>query len=241
MSTVAGGTIEADYRDGLGTYACFFNPGNITTDGEYLYLTDINNHCIRRIDIATTMVTTLAGGSYGSIDGIGTAAKFMHPNGITGDSRYLYISEPEVDRIRRIEIATRTVETISSPGDFDIPNGLATDGLYLYVAEGGNGGTIKRMSLATMQVETLSTEFINPVNLLLNGTNLYIVDRLGHVIKKMDLYTKEVSVVGGSTSNSGSRDGIGGDARFNQPGGITTDGIFLYITDMGNNMIRRIE
>jgi hypothetical protein len=49
-----------------------------------------------------------------------------------------------------------------------------------------------------------------------------------------------VATIAGS-ARSGSLDGIGTSAEFSRPTGIITEGIFLYITDTGNNMIRRIE
>ena len=44
-----------------------------------------NNHCIRTIDTATTVVRTLAGyGSPAFEDGIGTHAGFYYPHGLAG-------------------------------------------------------------------------------------------------------------------------------------------------------------
>jgi hypothetical protein len=40
---------------------------------------------------------------------------------------------------------------------------------------------------------------------------------------------------------AGYLDSIGFDARFNAPWGITNDENYLYVTDFGNNLIRRID
>ncbi len=45
---------------------------------------------------------------------------------------------------------------------------------------------------------------------------------------------------GGQPGSSGSADGTGSAARFNGPGGIATDGANLYVTDSGNNTIRKV-
>ncbi|MFV2058989.1 MAG: hypothetical protein ACC707_21225, partial [Thiohalomonadales bacterium] len=45
----------------------------------------------------------------------------------------------------------------------------------------------------------------------------------------------------GALDVSGTADGIGIDARFNTPGGITTDGSYLYVSDSLNSTIRQIE
>ena len=59
----------------------------ITADDTNLYVTDRNNHTIRKIVIATGVVSTFAGsaGSSGSTDATGTAARFSYPYGITTD------------------------------------------------------------------------------------------------------------------------------------------------------------
>jgi DNA-binding beta-propeller fold protein YncE len=65
----------------------------ITSDGTSLYVSDTNS-TIRRIDIASAEVTTLAGSadSRGSADGTGSAARFDTPSGITSDGTSLYIA-----------------------------------------------------------------------------------------------------------------------------------------------------
>ena len=51
-------------------------------------LQDQHNHMLRRIRLSTAVVTTVAGtaGVSGSTDGIGTAASFNFPSGITMDA-----------------------------------------------------------------------------------------------------------------------------------------------------------
>ena len=43
------------------------------------------------------------------------------------------------------------------------------------------------------------------------------------------------------TGSSGSANGTGTSASFNSPHGITTDGTNLYVADMSNHLIRKIE
>ena len=49
-----------------------------------------------------------------------------------------------------------------------------------------------------------------------------------------------VTTLAGSGS-SVSANGTGTSSSFNGPQGITTDGTNLYVTDMGNNLIRQIK
>ena len=89
--------------DATGTSAIFNNPTGITTDGTNLYVADHINHRIRKIVISTGVVTTLAGSSIGSTDGIGTSAKFNYPRGITTDGANLYVADLYNHRIRKID------------------------------------------------------------------------------------------------------------------------------------------
>jgi len=59
---------------------------------------------IRKIDIATGAVTTLAGteGVYGSMDGVGSAASFYRPYGITTDGFNLFVTDTYNNTIRKI-------------------------------------------------------------------------------------------------------------------------------------------
>ena len=58
---------------------------------------------IRKIVIATGVVTTLAGKNWGYADGTGTSADFSVPKGITTDGTNLYVADAWNHRIRKIE------------------------------------------------------------------------------------------------------------------------------------------
>ena len=90
-----------------GTSATFKYPIDLTTDGANLYVIDNTNSIIRKIVIATKVVTTLAGsGSVGEADGTGTSASFNKPRGISTDGSYLYVGDYENHKIRKVAIAT---------------------------------------------------------------------------------------------------------------------------------------
>ena len=62
------------------------------------------NYTIRKIVISTGVVTTIAGtaGSGGIEDGVGVAAQFQLPTGITTDGTNLYVADSYNDTIRGI-------------------------------------------------------------------------------------------------------------------------------------------
>src|SRR3989304_1269539 len=73
------------------------------------------------------------------------------------------------------------------------------------------------------------------------GDNLYVADKSNHIIRKINLYTKAVTTIAGYPGRPGVNDGIGSNARFYNPKGLATDGVYLYIADSGNHAIRQVE
>ncbi|GHV78533.1 hypothetical protein AGMMS49944_03240 [Spirochaetia bacterium] len=266
VTTLAGSIYG--YADGMGTAARFRNPEGITTDGSgNLYVTDRFNHRIRKID-ATGLVTTLAGGSdYGYADGMGTAAQFNEPCGITRDgSGNLYVTDRFNHRIRKID-ATGVVTTLAGSGtagyangtgtaaQFRSPSGITTDGSgNLYVADYGNH-RIRKIVIASGVVTTLAgsgtfdyadgtgtaARFSRPYGITTDGSgNLYVADSDNNRIRKIVIASGAVTTLVGS-GTAGWSDGTDTAAQFNQPMGITIDGSGnLYVVDYGNHRIRKI-
>jgi sugar lactone lactonase YvrE len=159
VTTIAGAAGAMGSADGTGAAATFSRPFGITTDGANLYVTDWDNHTIRKIVISTGAVTTIAGTAYviGWADGTGAAALFYYPLGITTDGTNLFVADTDNHTIRKIVISTGVVTTIAGtaplPGSadgtgaaarFNYPSGVTTDGTNLYVAD-TNNSTIRKI------------------------------------------------------------------------------------------------
>ena len=121
-------------------------------NGSALFVADCENHKIRRVEVATGEVTTVAGsGENGDADGVGEAAQFRYPTGIaiSPDGSALFVADCCNYKIRRVEVATGAVTTIAGSGtagsadgvgdaaEFDGPRGIAIsrDGGALFVAD----------------------------------------------------------------------------------------------------------
>ena len=85
-----------------------------------------------------------------------------------------------------------------------------------------------------------SASFYKPYRITTDGTNLYVGDTFNHLIRKIVISTGVVTTLAG-TGSSGTANGTGTSASFNNPIGITTDGINLYVVDYGYSRIRQIE
>ncbi len=269
VTTIAGSAGANGSTDGSGAAARFYHPFGITTDGTNLYVTDHSNSTIRKIIISTLTVTTIAGsaGANGSTDGTGAAARFYHPFGITTDGTNLYVTDYGNSTIRKIVISTLAVTTMAGnagtigsadgtgvAASFNYPSGITTDGTKLYVTDTYNS-TIREIEISTGAVTTVAgsagvigsadgtgtaATFYYPTGITTDGINLYVADNGNSTIRKTAIPTGAVTTVAGSAGVIGSADGTGTAAIFNYPIGISTDGTNLYVTDSGNNRIRKI-
>jgi hypothetical protein len=254
--------------DGTGSAARFSFPEQVWTDGTNVYVADNNNHTIRKVVIATGVVTTVAGlpGTLGTADGVGTAARFNGPVGVWGDGTNLYVTDTGNHTIRKIVLATGAVTTFAgtagvpgaTPTTFNFPQGLCGDGTNLYVADTANS-IIRKIVISNVTVTTIAgvalskgaadgttlARFSAPTGIFCDGTtNLYIADTDNHNIRKIALNNSNlVSTVAGTSTQSGTADGTGGTsgtARFNNPGALWGDGTNLFVADGDNNTIRQV-
>jgi sugar lactone lactonase YvrE len=107
VSTIAGTGAEGYSGDGgLALRATFRGPKGIRADREgNLFVVDTENHAIRRIEVATGVVNTVAGGHKGDEGDGGEATKagFDRPHGcVVGLDGTLYIADSNNHRVRRV-------------------------------------------------------------------------------------------------------------------------------------------
>jgi len=186
----------------------------ITTDGTNLYITDKGDHIVEKVVISSLQRSTIAGtGSSGSADhSTGTSASFNEPRGITTDGTNLYVTDYANHKIRKIVISTGAVSTLAGSGTAG-----STD---------HSTGT--------------SATFNNPAGITTDGTNLYVTEYTGRKIRKIVISSGVVTTIAGTGDQGNSDHTTGTSATFNGPWGITTDGIYLYVSE-DSHLIRRIE
>ncbi len=269
VSTLAGTAGATGDHDDTGAAAQFYSPSGLAIDAANLYVTDSTNYNVRKIVIASRVVTTFAGtsGVQGFTDNTGILAKFGQPTGIVSDGVNLFITDNVYNTVRQIVIANQAVTTFAGGIDmagntdasgtsarFSGPAGIAYDGTHLFVTD--NGTAIRKIVKATADVTTLagtsgpffgttnasgpSAKFHTPHGITGDETNLYVADMANHTIRKIVVGTGSVSTFAGTAGSQGSANGVGSDARFHSPTGITQAGGNLFVADLDNYLIRKI-
>lgn len=141
VEAVAGNGVPG-FADGAAENARFNTPTALalSPDGNFLFVADMNNNRVRKIDLVDKRVSTLAGGGTDFIlDGPGGEATFFQPIGLACDSDgVVYVAEWTASEIRRIDPAGNvttlagggTTKLRDGPGvlaRFNQPRGLAID------------------------------------------------------------------------------------------------------------------
>jgi hypothetical protein len=263
VTTVAGDPNDCDYLDGALAAARFYDVTALTVAGTSIFALDGN--CVRKIDLAAGQVTTVAGvcNQTGSINAVGTAARFSSPEGITNDGSFLYVADKDNNMIRRVSMADYTVTTlagqrtagkadlIGTAAKFYSPNALTTLNGKLYVADYYNSA-VRTVDIATGAVTTLTGGVYGDVDgpkgyakitfmtgITTDGTDLYFTQS-NHVVRRVVLATGEIRLLAGTRGSSSGIDGMIDTATLYSPVGIVgspTEGLFVsnYYT------IRRIQ
>ena len=243
-------------------------PAGLATDGRAVYVANSRNNTVEAIDATSKSLRIVAGTLFqqGSNDGIGPAARFNSPDGMTINGQNLYLCDTNNSDIRQITVSG-TVTTIAgtanisgtedgtgSAAHFNQPTQIATDGTTLYVADSGNS-TIRRITLADMKVKTVGGQagtsgkteggvdkslFSGPRGVAVDKKAIYVADTGNDIIRMIDISSLQTSTLAG-TGEEGDKDGPANQAQFNNPGAICTDGAFLYVLDADNHSIRKID
>ncbi|WP_161992021.1 IPT/TIG domain-containing protein [Flagellimonas algicola] len=224
-SIIAGSSTGHGYVNGLGADARFRNPTEILLEegagGRALYVSDRNNHAIRRISLDDDqyLVGTYVGPGpeidlrEGYMDGGLSEARFRFPEGMakSGEGTIL-LADYGNHRIRAIDQDAGTVGTFA----------------------GSDRGYVN-------DVPRSEARFRSPRDVSVAGDgNMYISDRLNHCIRRIDP-DGHVTTIAGVPESEGHNDGPGDGAQFNSPVGVLSGGEGeIYVADTYNHVIRKI-
>ena len=265
VSTVAGNE-SPGFVDGIGPMARFNHPSAMVIDqAGNIYVSDQENHSIRKVTPAGVVSTFAGTGEPGAEDGHRLSASFNNPYGLALDGKgNLYVGDVSNHSIRKISV-NGNVTTLAGgrkgfsdrKGElamFNHPYGVAIDAKNnVYVADSYNNRIRKIAPDGTTTTvagngndgfvdgHAQDAEFYVPIGIVVDARgNIYVGDEGNSSIRKIRTDGKVATLAGnGKFSFS---DGVGRDATFNAPGGIAIDGTGnLYVADYLNNCIRRIS
>ena len=223
----------------IGSPTSFSQPEGIVVNSTGdIFVSDTGNNRICKVTPAGE-VTTLAGSTYGFLDGIGTAAKFQSAGALAIDSTgNIFIADWH--RIRKMRLNGSSQWVVST---------IAGDGWNLYSSGRWVDGT------------GVGASFNYPSGIVVDASaNIFVTDTSNNCIRKISLPSGNASwndvqitatagtggvvttfagVVIGAVSQF--IDGDATSATFNFPSGIMIDSVGnLYIGDISNAAIRKI-
>ena len=246
VSTLGGVADVAGTNDGTGSAARFYDPAGVVMDSEgTLYVADVKNDTIRKgylaLSIATAPASQIVASGYSptfSVTAIGTgpltyqwqldetnlngatSATFTVSNlqQVNGGSYQVVITSPygsvtsSPPAILTIEPALAVSTFSGLPESSGFGNGVGTNALFDY-----------------------------PTGVALDASgNLYVADSLNNVVRFITS-AGVVSVLAGTAGVSGTNDGVGTSALFDQPNSVALDSSNnIYVADTANNTIREL-
>jgi sugar lactone lactonase YvrE len=120
------------------------------------------------------------------------------------------------------------------------PNAAMSGDQFRCVTTSAVGSAISSAAMLTVSGGA-SSLLQYPAGIAIDGSgNLYVADVAGNTIRKINP-TGQVTTLAGLAGSVGSQDGASSNARFSQPGGVSTDlAGNVYVADTGNAIIRKI-
>jgi hypothetical protein len=270
VTTIAGSAGVTGVTDGSGTAALFNNPQGVAVDAVgNIYVSDTGNSTIRKIVSGT--VTTFAGGATqtGTADGSGSGARFNYPAGLATDiAGNVYVADNGSSTIRKITSGgavstyagsagfSGTADGVGNAARFNHPVALSLDGAgNVYVIDTSNQA-VRKISASTGTVTTLAgsagvagkadgtgsaARFFYPFGIAATSAGtIYVADTGNHTLRIVTA-SGSVTTLAGNIGLIGIADGVGGEALFAYPAGLSVDGSgTVYVADHNNHTVRKV-
>ncbi len=219
ISTLAGNGTSGYKGDGEpAKFAQLKEPNGLALDARgNLYIADVSDNRIRKVDLKTKIITTICGTGIRKFSGDGGLAVHASIDGARAvdvdRSGNIYICEREGNRIRKIDIHSGNIHTIAGTG-----------------AAGYSGDNGPALQAALNEPKWVSVDAYG---------NVFVVDTENHCIRRIDQKTGIITTVAGDGKQGESGDGSAAkEARMNRPHGCVVHHGILYIADTENHRVR---
>ncbi|MBA3533743.1 MAG: redoxin domain-containing protein [Ardenticatenales bacterium] len=215
------GNGAAGFGDGAFGVARFFHPQGMALDAgkAVLYVADTENHAIRRVDLNTQQVETIAGTGeqtrmYPGESGPGTRIALNSPWDLQLISGELFIAMAGSHQLWVMNLEDALIGPYAGSGREALTDGPLT-------------------SAALNQPSGLATD----------GQRLYVADSEASAIRTVDLASggSVGTIVGTGLFDFGDVDGVGDDVRLQHPLGVVYYEGKLYVADTYNSKLKVIE
>lgn len=206
--------------DGAATSASFDHPQGLIATTDAIYVADTSNHAIRKIDLASGAVTTLAGtGQRGATLGAASAGKttaLASPWDLERQGQQLYFANAGTHQIGVLNLASNKVSVFAGSGEEALTDGPAK-----------------------------SAAFAQPSGLAISddGVTLFVADAESSAIRAVRLKDKTSvdTLVGAGLFDFGRINGGFKTGRLQHPLGVAVDGQDVLVADTYNNAVRRLD
>jgi WD40 repeat protein len=259
VSTLAGSTLG--FNDGVGTNALFSDVNGVAVfPNGNIVVADNENFRVRLITMPSATVTTIAGGTVGTADGVGTAAQFQAPFAVA----ILPNGNIVVCDVSRIRLITgNVVTTLAGAGNafadgvgtnarFNRPNGVAALPNGNIVVADTNNHRIRLIDTSTATVSTIAGQTASGTTdgvgtnarfnlprgvVVLPDGNILVADSTNNRIRLITMPSATVTTIAGGTV--GTADGVGTAAQLSAPRafGLLPNGT-IAVVDGGSSRIR---
>jgi streptogramin lyase len=282
LSSIAGSGKSGHAGDGgPATKALLNEPYEVRfdRDGRFLYFVEMKNHLVRRVDLHTGVISTVAGARASGFAGDGgpaREARFSQPHSIALDEAgNLYVADIGNHRIRRIDAKSGIITTIAGNGERKLPrDGAKAAGApilgprALHIVDGTlwialrEGNSIWRLDLASGVIRHVagtgkaghSGDGGPPTAATFNGPKgiaatreglVFVADTENQGVRLIDLKANRIYTIAGGGPNARGfavETGPALEAKFDRPHGICVapDGS-IYLGDTNNHRVRRLH
>lgn len=221
ITTVAGsGEAGSSGDGGPATEAQLKQPHSVCFDGAgLLYICDIGNHRIRRVDLESGTIETYAGTGERkpTPNGAPVAGTPLNgPRALAFDGEnHLWLALREGNAIYRIDLTTQTLHHVAGTGK---------------AGYSGDGNEARKAQLA------------GPKGVVVTSNDVFFADTESHTIRAIDRQTNIIRTVVGDGQKGDGPDGQPLGCRLDRPHGIeaTSEGV-IYIGDSNNHRVRRLK